>query len=82
MKNELKWYNTEYIKGDTTIQPVIVNDDTLLFTLLDGRGYHYLFTAIIDLMEYLNGGERTYTAVFETERELINFLMNWSNNIV
>ena len=76
MKNQLEWYDTEYIRADETIQPVVVNEQTIYYTLFSRHGYNYVFDTILNLMKYLNDGEQTQIGLFETEREMVEFLGN------
>ena len=71
-KTKLTWFETEYIRNDATVQPVLV-DGVLLYTLYE-IGYNYLFCSILELMQYIYGGERTYIETFETEDELVSYL--------
>lgn len=73
-KNKLKWLDTEYIRADLTIQPVLLNEDYLLYTMLDRKGYNYVFVSIYDVVRHLNGASNAYIETFETEAEMIDWL--------
>ena len=46
-KNTLKWLETEYCgRADASIQPVLINDAVILYTLFDNKGYNYVFSSI------------------------------------
>lgn len=76
---KLIWFDTEYLRSDLTIQPVVVRGeiDTLLYTMFDCRGYQYVFGSIRELMEYVYEGKNTYMVTFETEAELLVYLKNF-----
>lgn len=74
-KNKLTWLDTEYIKNDLTLQPVLVNK-TILYTLFDTHGYNYVFYSVRQVMDYLNDGKQEYAGTFESEDEMVEFLKN------
>ena len=73
MKNELKWLDTEYIRNDLTMQPVLVNG-LLWYTIFDNHGYNLLFSTFLGLYEYLKDGKHEEGNCFDTEEEMIEFL--------
>ena len=74
MKNELIWLDTEYIRNDITMQPVLVND-TLWYTLFDSHGYNHLFSTLKGLMDYVCYENNWGTGIqFDTEDDMIKYL--------
>ncbi len=75
MKNELTWLETEYIRNDITVQPVLVNDK-LWYTAFDSHGYSLLFETILDLFKWLGGNfsGACNAECFGTEKEMIEYL--------
>lgn len=73
-KNELTWLETEYIRNDITMQPVLINNDKLLYTVFDNHGYNSVFDTILGLHKFLNGDTSGRVECFETEDEMIKYL--------
>lgn len=74
--NTIFWFETEYLANDVTVQPVLINNDSLLYTLFDNKGYNYIFNSIRELCEYVYGGQRTYLETFATEQDMVDYLKN------
>lgn len=74
MKNRLNWLETEYIRNDITMQPVLVDGDELWYTIFDNHGYNLLFDTFLGLYEYLKDGKYEEGNCFETEKEMIKYL--------
>lgn len=72
-KNELTWLETEYIRNDITVQPVLVNG-VLWYTVFDNHGYNFLFDTFLGLYEYLKDDKYEEGNCFETEDEMIKYL--------
>ena len=71
--NELKWLDTEYMRADLTVQPVLVSG-TLWYTVFDNHGYNLVFNTLLGLYEWLNGNGCEEGNCFETEDEMIEYL--------
>lgn len=74
--NDIQWLETEYLANDVTVQPVLINGGSLLYTLFDNKGYNYIFNSICDLWGYVYGGQRTYFETFATEQDMVDYLKN------
>ena len=72
-KNELTWFETEYIRNDITMQPVLVNK-TLWYTVFDNHGYSIVFETFLGLYEWLRDGNLEKGECFGTEDEMIKYL--------
>lgn len=73
-KNELTWLKTEYIRNDITMQPVLINNDKLLYAVFDNHGYNSVFDTIIGLHKFLDGDTSGIVECFESEEEMIKYL--------
>ena len=71
--NERQWLETEYVRNDITVQPVLVNGE-LWYTVIDDHGYNFLFDTLLGLYEYLKDGKYEEGNCFETEAEMIKYL--------
>ena len=78
-KNRLKWLDTEYFRADETLQPVLVNNNTIYYTLFNRHGYNYVFPSVWAVMEYAEKGTDSYLGTFETEEEMIDYLKTIGN---
>ena len=77
-KNTLKWLETEYCgRADVSIQPVLINDVVILYTLFDNKGYNYVFSSIYAIHLYLSGHGGRYAFTCESEEDLIEYLENF-----
>lgn len=73
----LKWLETEYCgSASETVQPVLVNDNTLLYVLFS-KGCHYVFATIYKLHFHWSGYNNQYLFTCETEEELEKYLKNY-----
>jgi len=73
--NKLKWFATEYIRNDITMQPVLVKGE-LWYTLFDNHGTNLLFDTFLGLYEYLTDGVCEEEDCFESEEKMIEYLEN------
>ena len=72
----LKWLETEYCgSASETVQPVLVNDNTLLYILFS-KGYNYVFPTIYELHLHWSGFNNQYRYTCETEEQLEEYLKN------
>ena len=77
-KNTLKWLDTEYCgRADASIQPVLINDAVILYTLFDNKGYNYVFSSIYAISLYWSGVANQYEFTCESEKDLIEYLENY-----
>ena len=71
--SKIKWLDTEYIRNDLTMQPVLV-DETLWYTVFDSNGYNFLFSTFLGLYEFLVIGKHEDGNIFESEEDMIKYL--------
>jgi len=71
--NKLKWFETEYIRNDITMQPVLAKEE-IWYTLFDNHGNNLLFDTFYGLYEYLTNGTCEEGNCFESEEKMIEYL--------
>ena len=71
--NKLEWLETEYIRNDLTMQPVLVEGE-LWYTVFDNHGYNWLFDTFLGLYEYLTSGKCEEGNCFESEDEMVKYI--------
>ena len=71
--SKIKWLDTEYIRNDLTVQPVLV-DETLWYTVFDSNGYNFLFNTFLGLYKFLVMGKYEDGNIFESEEDMIKYL--------
>ena len=80
-KNKLTWLETEYCgRPDETIQPVLVNDNIVLYTMFDRHGFNYVFATIHAIHLHWSGLVNQYVFTSGNEEDMIEFLENYEEN--
>ena len=75
-KNKLKFFDTEYLNTEQTLQPVAV-EENLYYTVYEKSGKNYVFSSFFAVMQFLKDGIDSYMKSFDTEAEMNDFLDNF-----
>ena len=71
-KNELQFFDMEYLNGEQTLQPVRVEEH--IYYILYESGKKYVFSSIFALLQYMNDDTDSYMQSFDTEEEMNEYL--------